>query len=67
MLIEELNKKWQPVLEHPELDAIKDSQKKHVVAQLLENTQNALREGSAWSPGGFLSETPMNDIGNPNP
>ena len=63
MLIEELQKKWQPVLEHPELDAIKDSHKRQVTAQLLENTEKALKEGSAWSVNSLLAETPVNAIG----
>ena len=37
MLNEELLKKWQPVLEHPDLGEIKDPHKRAVVAQLLEN------------------------------
>ena len=63
MLIEELNKKWQPVLEHPELEAISDTHKRQVTAQLLENTEAALREGSAWSVNSLLAETPVNAIG----
>jgi hypothetical protein len=35
MLNEELQKKWQPILEHPELDAIKDVHKKAVTAIVL--------------------------------
>ena len=44
-LTEELQKKWQPVLEHPELDAIKDPYKRAVTALVLENQQTAMREG----------------------
>ena len=43
-LTEELQKKWQPVLEHPELEAIKDPHKRAVTALVLENQQQALRE-----------------------
>jgi len=57
MLNEELLKKWGPVLEHKLLPDIKDSRRKIIVAQLLENTQNALREGSTYSPSSFLTET----------
>ena len=63
MLNEELQKKWQPILEHPELDAIKDVHKKAVTAIVLENTEKALREGSAWSVNSLLAETPVNAIG----
>ena len=41
-LTEELQKKWQPVLEHPELDAIKDPYKKAVTALVLENQHQAM-------------------------
>ena len=39
MLNEEINAKWQPILEHPELDAIKDPHKRAVTALVLENTE----------------------------
>jgi len=41
-LSEELQSKWQPVLEHPELQAIKDPYKKAVTAMVLENQQKAI-------------------------
>ena len=41
-LTEELQKKWQPVLEHPELDSIKDPYKRAVTALVLENQQLAM-------------------------
>ena len=43
-MTEELQKKWQPVLEHPELEAIKDPYKKAVTALVLENQQAAMRQ-----------------------
>ena len=43
-LTEELQKKWQPVLEHPELEAIKDPYKKAVTALVLENQQQAMSQ-----------------------
>jgi len=43
-LTEELQQKWQPVLEHPELEAIKDPYKKAVTALVLENQQQAMRQ-----------------------
>lgn len=43
-MTEELQKKWQPVLEHPELDSIKDPYKKAVTALVLENQQQAMRQ-----------------------
>ena len=43
-LTEELQQKWQPVLEHPELEAIKDPYKKAVTAMVLENQQQAMKQ-----------------------
>ena len=63
MLNEELNTKWQPILEHPDLEGISDPHKRSVTAIILENTQAALREGSAWSTNTLLNETPANNIG----
>ena len=43
-LTEELQKKWAPVLEHPELEAIKDPYKRAVTALVLENQQQAMQQ-----------------------
>jgi hypothetical protein len=43
-MTEELQKKWQPVLDHPELTAIADPYKKAVTALVLENQQAAMRQ-----------------------
>lgn len=60
----ELIEKWGPVLEHSSLPSIKDAHRKAVTAQLLENTENALKEGSSYSPASFLSEAaPVNNTG----
>lgn len=48
-----LVQKWQPILEHPELDAIKDPHKRSVTATLLENQQNAAREQATQMGGNF--------------
>jgi hypothetical protein len=50
-LSEDLQKKWQPVLEHPELDNIKDSHRRAVTATLLENQERAARENAIGSGG----------------
>jgi hypothetical protein len=47
MLIEELVKKWGPVLEHSDLTPIKDAHRRGVTATLLENTEYALRQAGA--------------------
>jgi len=43
-LSEAVKKKWQPIVEHPELPAINDPYRKNVTAILLENEERALRE-----------------------
>jgi hypothetical protein len=43
-LTEELQKKWSPVLDHPELESIKDPYKRAVTALVLENQQQAMRQ-----------------------
>jgi hypothetical protein len=67
MSIESLVKKWGPVLDHPDLASIKDSHKRAVVSQLLENQEISCRENSSGgyrAPGSLLSETaPTNSMG----
>jgi hypothetical protein len=41
LLAEQLQKKWEPVLEHSDMPAIKDSYRKNVTAILLENQEQA--------------------------
>jgi hypothetical protein len=55
-LSEELQKKWQPVLEHPDLAEIKDSHRRAVTATLLENQEKASRE-AAHGSGGYQMPT----------
>jgi hypothetical protein len=55
LLSEELKQKWQPVLEHPELEAIKDPYKKAVTAMVLENQSQAMASDRAQM--GMLNET----------
>ncbi len=56
-LSEQASKKWQAVLEHPDLPEIKDAYKRQVTAVLLENQEKALREERQ-----SLFETPANNI-----
>ena len=60
---DELIKKWGPLLEHNTFAPIENSHKKSVTATILENTEIALREGSASSPTSLLMETPTNAAG----
>ena len=50
-LTENLQEKWQPVLEHPDLPKIGDSYKRAVTTVILENQEKAVREDNS-----FLSE-----------
>ena len=51
MATDALIQKWQPVLEHADLEPIKDSHKRSVTAQLLENQFNSAREQAAHQGG----------------
>ena len=56
MSYEELLKKWEPVLEHPEFAEIKDPYKKKVTAILLENQDRDMEQGR-----GSLNESSFAD------
>lgn len=59
-LAEEVMNKWKPLLEAEDLTPIKDQHRKAVTAQVLENTENVLRE----ERGSLLSEAaPTNATG----
>jgi hypothetical protein len=65
-LNEEVQKKWQPVLEHPDLESIGDKHKRAVTAQILENTEAALREAGRVGGGQSLlgeANQPVNAMG----
>ena len=58
-LTENLQEKWQPVLEHPDLPQIGDSYKRAVTTVILENQEKAVREDR-----GFMTEAaPANATG----
>jgi hypothetical protein len=58
-LSEQYEKKWQPVLEHPELPKIGDSYRRAVTATILENQERAMKEDAS-----FLNEAaPTNSTG----
>ena len=57
-LTENLQEKWQPVLEHPDLPKIEDSYKRAVTTVILENQEKAVREDR-----GFMAEAaPSNSV-----
>ena len=56
-LSEGLQKKWAPILEHPELGQINDSYRKAVTTVLLENQEKAMQEDNqVLASQNFLSE-----------
>ena len=62
-LNEEIQKKWGPILEHPDLAKITDPHKRMVTATVLENTERALREASGIAHGSqrlFEAGQPVN-------
>ena len=50
---DELQKKWQPVLEHADLPEIDNAHKRSTVATLLENQERNAMEQAAQSGGAF--------------
>ena len=51
---EDLLNKWKPVLEHSALPDIGNSHKTAVTAQILENTETAIREGQSYGASAHL-------------
>ena len=61
-LAEQINKKWAPVLDHPELPEIKDAHRRAVTALCLENVEKQFAQDQQG--GGLLSEaTPFTQMG----
>jgi len=67
MLTEDAQRKWAPVLQHPDLPKISDAHRRAVTAIILENTEYALREAGAHLGHQRLlgEDAPNNAIGNP--
>ena len=61
-LNENLQQKWAPVLDHPDLAPIKDSYKRAVTSVLLENEEKVLREEGGGSSLLF-EDAPVNAVG----
>ena len=55
-LSENLQKKWEPVLNHPDLPEIKDPYRRAVTALVLENQQVAMQKENSLQTGSFLRE-----------
>jgi len=62
-LAEEMIKKWQPILEHPDLDKIQNAHKRRVTAICLENTEVALSESGSQSRSLNEAGFPANIMG----
>lgn len=67
---EMLQKKWKPILDHSDLPAIKDSHKRYVLSQILENTEREQRNAKIAtfgnmtdSFGGLNEASPTNAMG----
>ena len=61
-LQEQLNKKWEPVLDHPDLPEIKDAHRRAVTAICLENVEAQAKQDKQAT--GMLSEAaPVTDMG----
>jgi hypothetical protein len=58
-LSENLQEKWQPILEHAELPKIQDNYKRAVTAVILENQEKAIREERSM----IAEASPMNSTG----
>jgi hypothetical protein len=56
-LAEEIQRKWTPVLDHADLNPIKDQTRRSVTAVVLENTERALRESASHGQYQTLMET----------
>jgi len=57
---EKLQEKWNPIINHKDLPAIKDNYRRAVTACILENQEKALREERAQSSFQGLTETAAN-------
>jgi len=60
---EKLQEKWNPIINHKDLPAIKDNYRRSVTACILENQEKALREERAQSSFQGLNETATNATG----
>ena len=58
-LSENLQEKWEPILEHSDLPKIEDNYKKAVTAVILENQEKALNEDRA----ALEEAAPLNSTG----
>ena len=62
-LQEDIQRKWEPILAHPDLSPIKDTHRRSVTAVVLENTERALREANQYVPQTLTEAAPANQTG----
>jgi len=62
-LQEDIQRKWEPILAHPDLAPIKDTHRRSVTAVVLENTEKALREANQYVPQTLTEAAPANATG----
>ena len=62
-LQEDIQRKWEPILAHPDLAPIKDIHRRSVTAVVLENTEKALREANQYIPQTLTEAAPANQTG----
>ncbi len=61
-----LLEKWGALLDDPELPQIRDSRRKLVVAQILENTEDAVKSDGGMNPRMLTEDAPTNNISGGN-
>ena len=66
-LTENLQEKWQPVLEHPDLPKIEDAYKRAVTTVILENQEKAVREDRAFMTEAVPTNATGTSVDNWNP
>ena len=66
-LTENLQEKWQPVLEHPDLPKIEDAYKRAVTTVILENQETAVREDRAFMTEAAPANATGGSVDNWNP
>jgi len=66
-LTENLQEKWQPVLEHPDLPKIEDAYKRAVTTVILENQEKAVREDRAFMTEAVPTNATGSSVDNWNP
>ena len=66
-LTENLQEKWQPVLEHPDLPKIDDAYKRALTTVILENQEKAVREDRAFMTEAVPTNATGTSVDNWNP